>query len=293
MRPQLRALVPLACTALAVACGGDGGVSVPDQGRMKLAVTDAPVDGAQKVVVEFTGVELIREGGDPLQIDFASPRTIDLLNDSGTASAVLFDQPLPAGDYEQVRLKVTADGDPGDSFIQLSDGTVHGLRIPSGAQSGLKLVSGFSVPAGGVANYTIDFDLRKAITCPPGQAPACLLKPALRLVNDASVGAIAGEIDPALLAPADCTPAVYLFAGGASTPDDYGGATEPVASKVPVQTATALSYQFGFLQPGSYTVAYTCDGALDDPEADDSLVFSATRTAVAVTAGATTTADLP
>src|SRR2546430_11565534 len=31
-----------------------------------------------------------------------------------------------------------------------------------------------------------DFDLRKAITCPPGQVPACTLKPAMRLVDNRS-----------------------------------------------------------------------------------------------------------
>ena len=46
------------------------------------------------------------------------------------------------------------------------------------------------MPDSGVADYTIDFDLRKAITCPPGQSPACILKPALRLVNNGAVGNI-------------------------------------------------------------------------------------------------------
>jgi hypothetical protein len=52
------------------------------------------------------------------------------------------------------------------------------LLVPSGSETGLKLVSGFTVPSNGVVDYTIDFDLRHAITCPTGQSPACILKPA-------------------------------------------------------------------------------------------------------------------
>ena len=86
-------------------------------GHMSLAVADAPIDGAQAVVVKFTGVELTGNGGNPLTITFDQPKTIDLLNQTGTASAVLFDQPIPAGSYGQIRVMVVADGDPGNSYI--------------------------------------------------------------------------------------------------------------------------------------------------------------------------------
>ena len=192
----------LAATALVVgACGGSGG---SDTGQVKLSVADAPVDGAQAVVVKFTGVELTANGGNPVQITFSQPKSIDLLNQSGTASAVLFDQPIPAGSYGQVRVMVVADGDPGNSYIMLADGTMHGLQVPSGFESGLKLVSGFTVSSSGVVDYTIDFDLRKAITCPPGQAPACILKPTAKLVDNTTVGNIQGAVDTTLI-PDGCT----------------------------------------------------------------------------------------
>ena len=107
-------------TALALAaCSGGGGGG--DMGQMQLAVADAPVDGAQSVVVEFTGIELTGDSGSPVDITFASPKNIDLLKQSGTASAVLFNQPIPAGSYGQIRLMVMADGDPSNSYVMLSD----------------------------------------------------------------------------------------------------------------------------------------------------------------------------
>ena len=91
---------------------------------MSLAVGDAPVDGAQSVVVKFTGIELTANSGNPVDITFSQPKTIDLLTQSGTASAVLFNQPIPAGSYGQIRLMVVADGNPSNSYIMLSDGTM-------------------------------------------------------------------------------------------------------------------------------------------------------------------------
>lgn len=278
-------------------CGGGGSSS----NMMSLSVADAPVDGAEKVVVEFTGVELVPAAGNPVTITFSAPKTIDLLNDSGTASAQLFSQPIPPGSYGQIRLLVVADGDPSHSYIMLSDGTMHGLQVPSGSETGLKLVSGFTVPGSGVVDYTIDFDLRQAITCPPGQSPACFLKPAERLVDNTTVGNIQGQVSNTLVTTG-CTPAVYLYAGTVTAPADMnstapaGDPNQPLASKVPVATSQPpYYYQFTFLEPGNYTVAFTCQAAQDNPDVADSTVvkFGPVKTGIAVSAGQTTTVDVP
>ena len=150
---------------------------------------------------------------------------------------------------------MVADGDPSHSYIVLSDGTTHGLLIPSGAETGLKLVSGFDVSASGVVDYTIDFDLRKAVTCPPGQAPVCFLKPAERLVDNTTVGNIQGQITSPL--PNGCTPGVYLYRGTVTNPQDInssaaiGDPNQPLASRAPVMTSMPpYYYQFTFLPPG-------------------------------------------
>jgi hypothetical protein len=276
--PKILGLAAATAFGLA-ACGGGG--SSGGMSRMTLAVGDAPVDGAQAVVVKFTGVELTPNSGNPVDVTFTAPKIIDLLNQSGTASAVLFSQPIPAGDYGQIRLMVVADGNPGNSYITLSDGTMHGLQVPSGSETGLKLVTGFTVPSSGVVDYSIDFDLRKAVTCPPGQAPACILKPVERLVDNTTVGNIQGQVS-ATLVPIGCTPGVYLYSGAVTVPEDMNSTApatdtnQPLASKVPVATSQPpYYYQFTFLQPGSYTVAFTCQAALDNPDqADPAVKFS-------------------
>ena len=300
MSPQTRLLELvglLAAGALGLSACGSGGA---DTGQMKLTAADAPVDGAQAVVVKFTGIELTGNSGNPVQITFPQPKSIDLLNQSGTASAVLFDQPIPAGSYGQIRVMVVADGDPGNSYITLSDGTMHGLQVPSGFETGLKLVSGFTVPSGGVVDYTIDFDLRKAITCPSGQAPACTLKPTERLVDNTTVGNIQGVVDNTLV-PNGCTPGVYLYSGTVTAPEDMNSAAassdtnQPQVSKVPVANSQPpYYYQFTFLQPGTYTVAFTCQAAQDNPDqADSAVTFSHVKSAITVAAKQTVTVDIP
>jgi hypothetical protein len=306
MFPQVRFLVLLpllVATALGIAaCGGggsSGGMTASmNQAHMRLSISDAPpADGAMHVVVVFTGVELTGDGGNPVTITFPEPKTIDLMTQSGTASAVLFDQPIPPGSYGQIRLMVIADGSANNSYIDFANGSRFGLRVPSGSETGLKLVSGFTVPSSGVVDYTIDFDLRKAITCPPGQAPACILKPVERLVSNTSVGNIQGQLTSTL--PSGCTPGVYLFSGAIAKLEDMnsnaaGDPNQPLASKVPVATSMPpYYYQFTFLPPATYTVAFTCQAALDNPDQPDTSVVTLTPVATAaVTAGQTATVDI-
>ena len=123
------------------ACGGGGG-SNSSTGTLKLGVTDAPVDHATDVVVEFSGVELKRKGGAAFSIDFKDPQTgqpvnkqIHLLDYQGAERAMLLDgEQVPAGEYEWMRLKVNAEPNVVDSYIVLeTDGGQCELAIPSGA----------------------------------------------------------------------------------------------------------------------------------------------------------------
>jgi hypothetical protein len=301
----MRAAVSAAAISMALglgACGGGSGGG-GDTGRLSLGVTDAPVDEASSVVVQFSGVAFKRAGAAPelVQNLTPTPRQLDLLQYRDGRAALLLDGvTLPAGDYQWVRLIV--DNEPGvrDSYIALVGGEECELRVPSDAESGLKLNRGFTLPADGSVALTIDFDLRKSIHAPPGQqgtAAACtqgyLMRPTLRIVDDANVGAIAGHVDGALVTE-ECLPKVYVFSGSGVTPDDIEEATgadaDPlVVAGVTVENGnTAHPYRAAFLSPGPYTVAFTCDD--DDAAADDTLTFAGTQS-VTVQANIISTAD--
>lgn len=295
IRPTTRlALILAAAALLAAGCSG----STDNAGTLNLSVSDTPVDGAQHVTVAFTGVEIQPADGmdsGRLEFDFQAPKVVDLLDQQGGRSAVLLDGvTLPAGSYAWIRLKVAES----QSSITLSDGSVHPLDIPSGSQTGLKLVRGFGVAAGSVTDFTVDFDLRKSVAL---DAKGYKLKPALRIIDTLAVGSITGSADNTLtlggLAISDptCMPAAYIYAGGGVTPVDIStsGQTQPVATATLALNTTTGKYDYSadFLAAGTYTVALTCAG-LDDPALADALHFSTAKDA-AVTAGSTTTVDFP
>jgi hypothetical protein len=228
-----------------------------------------------------------------------APERFDLLAlNSGNAESLLKDFTLPSGSYSWIRLMVDTDGEDDSCIDVVMDGMdgmgdmCHELTIPSNAQTGLKLNRGFVVPAGGSADFTIDFDLRKSVhyTGTDPDTGEYMLRPTLRLADNVMAGNIIGTVDPSLV-PADCTPAVYVFAGSGATPDDIDtDATVPD----PLTTATVkpdngtYSYKAAFLEAGDYTVAFTCDATNDDPTVDNTLNaplvnFSGTAT-VSVTA---------
>jgi Domain of unknown function (DUF4382) len=284
MRISLSAVTISMALGLA-ACSGGGGDG-NETGRLSLAVTDAPVDDASSVVVQFSGVAFKRAGAtaEVVQDLPASPRQLDLLQyQEGRAALLLDGVTLPAGDYEWIRLIVDNETGVRDSYITLTGGEECELSVPSGAESGLKLNRGFTLPADGSVALTIDFDLRKSIHAPPGQqgaAAACtqgyLMRPTLRIVDDANVGAIAGHVASELVTE-QCLPKVYVFSGAGVAPDDIeeadGADADPlVVASVAVQNgSTAYAYHAAFLPPGSYTVAFTCDD--DDATADETLTF--------------------
>lgn len=288
MHQIYRIAMSLLLASALVACGGgDGGPDPEPTGRVSLGITDAPIDDATSVVIQFSGVAFKREGSAPETVQnlTPSPRQLDLLQyQQGRAALLLDGVTLPAGRYEWVRLIVDNEPNVRDSFITLTTGAECELRVPSGAESGLKLNRGFTLPADGSAALTIDFDLRKSIHAPPGQrgsTPDCtqayLMRPTLRLVDSANVGAIAGTVDSTLVT-ADCLPNVYIYAGAGIVPDDLeevGPAPDVdplVVAPVEVENGSvAYRYHAAFLPPADYTVAFTCGD--DDPTADDVLTF--------------------
>jgi hypothetical protein len=294
----LGAVACIIALAFLAACGGGGSDSPgpdtpPEPGRLTLRITDSPVTAAQRVVVQFTGVEIKKVNGDTEVFDFA-PRQIDLLAlDGGGSEILLTDEELPSGEYEWIRLKVNAGRDASDSFIELDDGALHPLFIPSGNQTGLKLIRGFTIGAGSTHNFTIDFDLRRSVIHPPGLGEPYLLKPVLRLVDNLQVGTLDGTVAATLIVDG-CVPAVYLFTGAGIVPDDLASATPPLASTAVNLDETTGEFRFrlGFVPTGTYTVAFTCAADDDDAETDDAITFAPTIDAT-VTAGQTTTVQFP
>ena len=294
----------VAVVMLLGACNGGSGSDAASTGMASFAVTDAPVDGVGRVKLTFNRLELKPAGGEKIQIDLDPAVTIEnLLQLTGNAAtSVLNATTFPAGDYNYVRLYVQG-GSPA-SEVEEDTGGVFDLLLP-GQQAGadnrfLQLVSGFTIPAGGQADFTIDIDLRKALTKPAGKSHY-LLRPALRLVNNIEVGTISGTVDSGLLQDVSCTHdaaadegvTVYLYNDGSeplgdvnvnengegdhATDDTDGvvGEVNPITTAGVRQNTNSGVYEYtlGFVQAGNYRVALSCQSLSDMPDTDEALGF--------------------
>ena len=294
--------------------------STPTQSSgLTINLTDAPVDDALEVVVVFTGIELQPEsGGPPLVIDLPSPKSIDLLKyRNGSTANLVAGAKVPAGRYLWLRLMLRAEQNlQSGSYIRLLDGRQFPLYIPSGSETGLKLVRGCTVAQGAITKLLIDFDLRKSLVAPPGQQPNWFLKPALRLIDELQVGTVSGTVDLPTLATATgattatCKAGIYVFNGANATPDDMDGKASDGADPIvyfpitPAAGGSTASYSIPLLEVGAYTLAGTCQFDVDaDPSVSE---YDPTATAppgyqtmkfvtrnATVTNGATTTVNLP
>ena len=277
-----------ALAALLAGCGGGGSSSgAPSTGTLSLGLTDAPVDQVFEVNVQLTGVTVKPSGGPAIDFDFPTPVDVDLLSlQDGSVFSLLDGETVEAGSYNWIELHANAELDGTfDSYVMETEtGGMVELRIPSGST---RFVSGFVVTAGQGNSFTLDWDVRKGLTDPVGQN-GWFLRPAFRIIDMTEYGSLSGQVADALTMDASCTSdaegngnTVYVFAGNDVVPDDLDGIDDAITSapvRVDSNMAGAYTYTVPFLDPGAYTLAFTCQGLDDDPESDetgaDEIVFS-------------------
>ncbi|RZV38694.1 MAG: DUF4382 domain-containing protein [Chromatiales bacterium] len=285
-------LLTMTLVALAGCGGGSGSGDAAEQsfGFLTLGISDAPIHDAKKVCVSFTDIELKPVEGPSTLITLAAAEKIDLLKFQGAnAMPILTSERLPAGQYAWMRLGVDAvrgsNGGVGDtgnpdvcdgdaSYIVMNDDSVYNLYVPSGENTGLKLVNGYTVPVNDQVSLTAEFDLGKSITAPPGQAPDVKLRPTIKLVDNNEVGTLTGQVANALAEAEACQPSVYVFNDGVmpnGIDDEIVDPDDPVATAlVEAQDqddgTVQWHYTVGFLLAGEYEAAFTCDGDSFEPE---------------------------
>lgn len=248
--------------ALLMACGGP---SSSGSGAIDVHLVDGPISGYQEINVDIQSVEIASGSG---WITLGTPnKTYNLLSLTGGVSETLASgATLPAGHYQQMRLILGAG-----SSVKLADGTVQPLKVPSGMQSGIKLVVSFDVAAGTTADVWIDFDAAHSIqVVQAGSSGQYLLRPTIRACDRTVTGSIHGTLTDG--ATAAGLPGAMVYA---ETLDGTGHA-QIVRSTV---TDAAGAYTLDLLPVGStyYVVSQPVVGTTPkayDPKASDAFVLS-------------------
>lgn len=189
---------------------GDGdGSTVEETGTLVLRLTDATVDEESIAGVYITVNEVkvnkstAEDSGWTTLEGFEGPQEYNLLLLTDGNVALLGEFDLTAGKYNQIRfiLDIQEQGqqpptNPG-CYVEFTDELTgpEPLFVPSGGQTGYKVVGAFVVPANGQVDVTVDFDVRKALhKTGQGNNQRYILRPTLRLVDNSQAGNIDGTI---------------------------------------------------------------------------------------------------
>ena len=241
----------LALLTLAIAaCGGGGGIGEEgkqaESGTFDVYLTDAPVEGVTAVRIQVRGVQFVTdtsEEGPPVTetpepevlepetepegtdqsegaLTFDPPRELNLIELRG--NKVELGEVTVTGTISQVRLLID-----GTAEVEFEDGRTETARVPSGAETGLKIVTEPVDPTE-IDDLTIDFDAQKSLV----QAGSnLLLKPTLQaFADDQPIGESTpgGEETPAAEEPTEPVPGEPTEEPVPGEPD---GTVEPTPSE--------------------------------------------------------------
>ncbi|HEY3401028.1 MAG TPA: DUF4382 domain-containing protein [Geothrix sp.] len=252
--------------ALLMACGGSS--SGGGSGAMTVHLVDGPISGYQEINVNIQSVEIASDGG---WITLGTPnKTLNLLNlVGGVEETLVANKSLPAGHYGQMRLILGAD-----NSVKLSDGSVQPLKVPSGMQSGIKLIVNFDVAAGTTKDVWIDFDAAHSIqVVQAGMSGQYILRPTIWAFDKLATGSIHGVLTDA--ATSTGLPGATVYA------ETLDGAGKASIQRTATTDATG-AYTLDLLPVGStyYVVSQPLTGSTTlkayDAKASDGYALNAT-----------------
>ncbi len=186
MSKRLLALAAASIASLA-GCGSSLG-----SGTLNVRLVDAPGD-FQQINLHVLRVEIHGTSGG-WQTLGTPDTTVNLLSlHDGVTATLVNGATIHAGTYTQMRL-VLGSG----NTVKLADGTVHDLDVPSGQQSGVKLLASFTVEPNTTKDVFIDFDGAHSIMLhSTGASAKYILRPVVHAFDKLMTGAILGTLTDA------------------------------------------------------------------------------------------------
>jgi len=164
--------------------------------HIQFLLVDAPGD-YKEVNIDIIDLQvnsLVDEEG-WISLDNVNTGVYDLIELTGGSSALLFEDDLPAGYMNQIRIilgnqnsvKLMDDDENDENDVEIS------LNTPSAQQSGLKLNLHTELIAGVDYTFIFDWDADKSIV-KAGNSGTYNLKPVIRVATEANSGAVNGRV---------------------------------------------------------------------------------------------------
>jgi hypothetical protein len=178
--------LPLAVLIIGLYGCNIGGGS--DMGQLSMSLTDKPTHEYTAVWVTIKEIATHMEG-DPesswtkvLDVN----RTFNLLSLANGVRAELGLVDLPAGHYTQMRFLIgtenSLDAALPANYIVDPKGDSHEMKIPSGVQSGIKLVQGFDINENSTTELVFDFDVAASVVA-AGNSGKYILRPTIHQID--------------------------------------------------------------------------------------------------------------
>jgi len=175
------------------------------KGNLVIKLTDAPfpVNMIDAATVYISKVEIRKKSdGDELGYPYITlieeleePLEFNLLDLRNGITADLVDMEIEAGNYDLIRLYVD------EASLAVKEGDTYNLKVPSGAQTGIKIFikPNLHVAGGLTTDVLLDFNVEKSFILKGNMnSPAGIkgfnFKPVIRAVNNTIAGTLEGMV---------------------------------------------------------------------------------------------------
>ena len=241
----------LLITAALISCGGGGGATSAGTGTLNLSLTDAASGDYKAVYVTINEVWVKHTERDWEMLngpDLELPQTLNLLDFVHGFRARLGYAELEAGHYTQMRLivddrtgapqspdtNILSHAHPYYNYVIDLDNNEIFLKVPSGGNTGIKLVGGFDIENAKSTDIVIDFDANKSVHAhPAGKTGEWRLRPAIKVVEiiNSVSGRVVRMVDEAEEAVPNAWVSAQIFDTGATDFKDEVTSVAGVFSK--------------------------------------------------------------
>lgn len=298
-------LLPLFISVSGCGCGFDcnnGNNPDEDPAELSLGFSDSLPEELKQVVIEVDSITFRRTGDDDIvieQFNIDDPNApaqdtfqIDLLEYQGRNQLVVISGlELDTGSYSEISIAILGD-DINRSYVQEADDSLKPITTS---------LSGLAAPGmtldSGEQHFTLEFGLAQSLQYQSTSDQYLLASDGVRTEDNAQAATLSGRVERSLFDSA--TPCdektdpesgnrVYIYQGqglaqeqladvftsssSTAVPED-AIAPFAVASMAEDSLTGIWQYAFGFLPPGDYTMAFSCDTEADDAVEFDQLAI--------------------